>query len=58
MYAPTVVVVVGGDGRTSRGVLHGCRVGWLVGWLVLKGWRCLEKVIPYVQELVLSKVSV
>ena len=39
-------------------MLFGYRVGWLVGWLVLESWRSLEKVVPYVQKLVLSKVSV
>ena len=44
-----------GGGGTSRG----CYVAVeLVGWLALKSWRCLEELVPYVQKLVLSNVSV
>ena len=59
---PAIMVAGGWEERERRGepvgVLCGCGVGWLVGWLALEGWRCLEKVVPYVQKLVLSKVSV
>ena len=63
MCTPTVMVAGGwgvgrGGGEEPVGGLHGCRVGCLVGWLALKSWRCLEKVVPYVWNLVLSKVSV
>ena len=59
---PTIMVVGGWEVRKGK---EGEPVGgvkwpwsWLVGWLVLEGWRCLEKAVPHVQKLVLSKVSV
>ena len=48
---------VGKEGEPVGG-LCSCGIGWMVGWLALQGWRCLKKVVPYVQKLVLSKVSV
>ena len=30
----------------------------MVGWLVLESLCCLEKMVPYVQQLVLAQVSV
>ena len=32
--------------------------GWKAGWLALYCGGCLQKVVPYVQKLVLSQVSV
>ena len=44
---------VGREGEKVEPV--GCYVAVeLVGWLALEGWRCLEKVVPYVWKLVLS----
>ena len=57
---PTIMVVGGWEERGRREEpVRGCYVAVeLVGWLALEGWRCLENVVPYVQKLVLSKVSV
>ena len=45
-------------GGTSRGGLGSCGIGWWVGWLALKCWRCMKKLVPYVWKLVLSQISV
>ena len=46
-----------GGGGISGG-LGSCGIGWWVGWLVLKCWRCIKKLVPYVWKLVLSQISV
>ena len=48
----------GGKGVEPVGGLGSCGIGWWVGWLALKCWRCMKKLVQYVWNLVLSQISV